>query len=179
VPLIHAIARAGIALGLPIAGVWWSLSHTRPSILFAVAVNFGLMGFAFAAALIVPRRLAPALPAAYFETFPFERGGRLYERLGVRGFQRFLRGARVHGPAPIPRLMPREGGLGRLVTDTYGPEAAHGVIFLIVLIVAADALRRGWWDTALWLMLFNVAFNAYPVCSMRYVRARIRAVRPR
>jgi len=175
VPLIRAVAGAGMALGLPVAGVWWSLSQTRPSILYAFAVNWGLMGFAFAAGLIVPLRFAPS----YYQVFPFERGGDVYERLGVRAFQRMLRRARVHGAAPFPRYRPEAGGLARLATDTYGPEAAHAVIFLIVLVVAADALRRGWWDTALWLTAFNIALNAYPVCSMRHVRARIEAARSR
>ena len=174
-PLIRAIAGAGVALGFPVAGVWWSLSHTRPSLLFAVAVNFGLMAFAFALDLVVPLRLTPA----YYAVFPFERGGLIYERLGVRGFQRFLRAVRVHGPAPFPRYMPRAGGLDRLVADTYGAETGHALIFLVIVVVAIDAATRGWWDTALWLTLFNVLLNAYPVFSMRHVRARIQSVRSR
>jgi len=173
VPLIRAAAGAGLALGLPVAGLWWGLSHARPGILFALSVNCGLMGFAFVAGLVVPLGVAPAFSSSYYSVFPFEHGGRVYERLGVRAFQRFLRRIRFHGPQPVPHYRPREGGLGRLVSDTYGPETAHGVIFLIVLVIAIDAVRRGWWETALWLTLFNVLLNAYPVFSMRHVRARI------
>lgn len=46
------------------------------------------------------------------------------------------------------------------------------MIFIVVCGVAVDAVRRGWWDTAAWLLLFNILLNAYPVMSMRHVRAR-------
>ena len=172
-PLTRAIAGAGVNLGLPVAGVWWGLEHTHPSVVFAFAVNWGLMGFAFVASLIVPLRLWPA----YYRTCAFERRGRVYERLGVRAFQAALRRSRLHGPAPFPRIVPAADRLGRLATDTYAPETAHALIFVAVLVIAADALRLGWWDTAAWLLLFNLVLNAYPVFSMRHVRARIAAVR--
>jgi hypothetical protein len=109
VPLARTIAAAVIAPGFAVAGLWWSLAHTRPSIAFAFFVNLGLMGFAFAVALVLPLRLWPA----YYCTFAFEQGGRLYDRVGVRWFQRGLRLAHVHGPSPFPRLAPSGGGLAR------------------------------------------------------------------
>jgi hypothetical protein len=30
-----------------------------------------------------------------------------------------------------------------------------------------------WWDTAAWLLLFNVLHNGYPVLSVRQLRARL------
>ena len=38
--------------------------------------------------------------------------------------------------------------------------------------VSVVFVRRGWWDTAGWLWFFNIVHNAYPVLSLRAVRAR-------
>ena len=35
------------------------------------------------------------------------------------------------------------------------------------------ALVSGWWNTAAWLLLFNVLHNGYPVLSVRQLRARL------
>ena len=52
------------------------------------------------------------------------------------------------------------------------------LIVVVVLVVTAAALRRGRWDTALLLLLFNVLMNLYPVFSMRHIRARGRSLQP-
>jgi hypothetical protein len=42
-----------------------------------------------------------------------------------------------------------------------------------VAIVAMEvALIRGWWDTGIELLIFDVLLNAYPLMSLRFVRAR-------
>ncbi len=64
---------------------------------------------------------------------------------------------------------------GRLY-QLLGVRVSQVFIFLVVAAVAADAMRKGWWDTAGWLSLFNVLLNAYPVLSLRYVRVRVERI---
>jgi len=159
---------ASLNIALPVAALAWSLTMSRRSVAFAFFLNWVLMAFAFVVWIVVPIRFA----RGYYDVHPFERGGRLYERLGVRLFQRILRASKFHGPRPFPRYTAGPGGASALAADTLNPETAHVMIFLVVCGVAVDAVRRGWWDTAAWLLLFNILLNAYPVMSMRHVRAR-------
>lgn len=163
-----SIVKAALSLALFVAALAWSLEVSRRSVAFAFFLNWALMGFAFVVWTIVPIRLG----RAYYCVHAFERDGRLYERAGVRLFQRILRASKIHGPAPFPRYARGPSGAAALAADTKNPETAHLMIFLVVCGVTVDALRRGWPDTAGWLTLFNVLFNAYPVMSMRHVRAR-------
>ncbi|HXU03235.1 MAG TPA: hypothetical protein VN903_19850, partial [Polyangia bacterium] len=52
-------------------------------------------------------------------------------------------------------------------------ETNHVIMFLIVVLVIAHALARGWWDAAAWTLVFNVLINAYPVMLQRYNRGRL------
>ena len=145
----------------------------RRSVLFAFAINWALMLFAFVAFLIVPIRFPPG----YYRVQEFERRGRLYDRLRVRQFQEILRRTKFHGPRPFPRYVNGSGALGQLDDATYGSETAHALIFLVVAGLAIDAARRDWWDTAAWLLFFDILCKAYPVLSMRHVRVRARRIR--
>jgi hypothetical protein len=166
--MIRALGMAALNIALPVAALAWSLTMTRRSALFAFALNWALMGFAFVFWLIVPVRFG----RSYYRVHVIERDGRLYERLGVRLFQRILRRTGFHGPKPFPGYAPGPDAFARLTDATHGPETAHALIFIVVAAVAVDAAARGWWDTAAWLLFFDIALNAYPVLSMRHVRAR-------
>lgn len=166
--MFRAIVVAALNIALPVAALAWGISMNRRSVVFAFAINWALMLFAFIAFLVAPIRFA----RGYYRVWRFERDGRLYERIGVRAFQTVLRRTKFHGPRPFPRYPYGPGALGQLEDATYGPETAHALIFMVVIGLAMDAARRGWWDTAAWLVLFDVLLNAYPVFSMRYVRAR-------
>ena len=43
----------------------------------------------------------------------------------------------------------------------------------MILGITLWPLISGWWNTVAWLLLFNVLHNAYPVWSLRQVRARL------
>ena len=163
-----AIVMAALHVALPLAALAWSLEISRRSVAFAFFLNWALMGFAFVVWMFLPIRLTPG----YYRIHGFEQEGRLYERFGIRVFQHIVRATKIHGPAPFPRYTAGPGGAAALAADTYNSETGHLVIFAIVCGVAVDAIRRGWWDTAGWLILFDILLNAYPVMSMRHVRAR-------
>jgi len=60
-----------------------------------------------------------------------------------------------------------------MIRATQNPEAGHLVIFVVIVGITLWALASGWWDTAAWLLLFNLLHNGYPVLSVRQVRARL------
>jgi hypothetical protein len=60
-----------------------------------------------------------------------------------------------------------------MIRATQDPEAGHLVIFVVIMGITLWALLSGWWDTAAWLLLFNLLHNGYPVLSVRQIRARL------
>jgi hypothetical protein len=47
------------------------------------------------------------------------------------------------------------------------------LIFIVLFVVSGIFVRRDWWDTAGWLLFFNIVHNVYPGLSLRSVRARV------
>lgn len=160
------ISTLVVAVGLIILATVWTLAISRRSVVFAFWINWALMGLAFMVWLMVPVRLG----RSYYRVHAFERSGLLYQRLGVRQFQRFLRRSGFVGR--WLRYRPGPGASTILVAATEGSETAHLLIFIVLAVVSAVFVGRGWWDTAGWLLLFNIVHNAYPVLSLRSVRAR-------
>jgi Glycosyl-4,4'-diaponeurosporenoate acyltransferase len=161
---LRRIVNYAVMAGFVVGATAWTLEMSRPSVLFALGINWALMGLAFAVWLTYPVRFG----RSYYRVHAFERSGRLYERLGVRLFQRFLRRSGLGWL----RYRPGPGASTNLVAATEGSETSHLLIFIVLAAVSGMFVRRGWWDTAGWLMVFNVVHNAYPVLSLRYVRAR-------
>ena len=169
--LIRTIGATVSIVGLSSAAILWSLSLTRRSAAFAFAINWALMLGAFIIWTFVPIRFG----SSYYRVQPFECSGRIYELLGVRLFQRVLRRSTQSGQTLFPRYVPGPRGGAAVIEATQGPETAHALIFLVVAVLSLDAALQRWWDTAVWLLLFNILLNAYPVISLRYLR--VRAVR--
>src|SRR5262245_65129666 len=157
-----------LLLALAVTAIAWGITLERRSVTFALLVNFAYLSVAYLLWMLLPLRF----PDGYYHVLPLERSGRLHEALGIRGFQRVLRRFRFYA---LPGHGSREPEAPvRLAAATIGPETAHAVVFVVVTVLAVDtAFRRGWWDTAAWLLAFNVLLNAYPVLSLRAVRARM------
>ena len=130
-----------VMAGFAIAATAWALEMSRRSVAFAFWINWALMGMAFATWLVVPVRFG----RAYYRVHAFERSGRLYQRLGARQFQRFLR--RVGFMNPWLRYRPGLSASTRIVEATEGPETAHLLIFVMLAVVSGFLVRRGWWDS--------------------------------
>jgi len=169
--MIGRIGHLAVMAAFTIAAMAWTLEMSRRSVAFAFFINWALMGLAFAMWLVVPARFG----RAYYRVHAFERSGRVYERLGVRWFQRFLRGSRLMNP--WHRYRPGPSASATLVAATEGSETAHLLIFIVLAAVSGVFVRWGWWDTAGWLLFFNIVHNAYPVLSLRAVRARVERLR--
>jgi hypothetical protein len=155
-----------VIAGFAIGATAWTLEMSRRSVAFAFWINWALMGLAFVTWLVAPARFG----RSYYRVHAFVRSGRLYERLGVRHFQRFLRRVGFMNPWVRYRAGPSAGATR--VAATEASVTAHMLIFIMLALVSGLFVRRGWWDTAGWLFLFYIVHNAYPVLSLRSVRAR-------
>jgi len=92
--------------------------------------------------------------------------------LGIRLFKRLIR----REPLAVFSLnfrLPKEKSvpaLRRLESDMRSAETIHVLIFLIMLLFIRYALFQGWIDALVWLLLFNILLNVYPVMLQRYNR---------
>ncbi len=135
---------------------------------FAMLVNLALTGWVVLISKLVPLRYNHA----YYRVRRVER--RLYERLGIRWFQKLLR-SRFY-QVVINRPFFFDGS--RISLDVLNAhmrmaEASHLTAFLLSALLSIFAFWKGWIDGALWLLFFNLAFNAYPVMLQRYNRDRL------
>jgi glycosyl-4,4'-diaponeurosporenoate acyltransferase len=115
------------------------------------------------------------LPAAYYALRPGERDGRRYERIGVLVAKRVLRRGPMQVFNPTLRLptVRDAQSLAKLDAAMRSAETNHVMMFLVVVLVIAHAIARGWWDAAAWTLLFNILINGYPVMLQRYNRGRL------
>lgn len=60
-----------------------------------------------------------------------------------------------------------------MLEATRDPETGHLLIFVVIAGITLWASASGWWYSVAWLLLFNILHNAYPVLSMRQIRARL------
>jgi hypothetical protein len=113
------------------------------------------------------------LPAGYYPLRHFEQGTSLYERLGIRWFQTLMR-TPVFGilNLDIPRRFRKRDFVG-LEREMRFAETSHVFAFLLVLGVLVFALAQGWWDAVVYLTVWNLLVNVYPVMLQRYNRGRL------
>jgi len=147
--------------------VGWGAYAFGRSIGFAFGINWLLMIWAVLLARVRPLRL----PAPYYVIRRFEKGGRVYDRLGVRLFQRVFR--RMLWSVNPRSLRSQPDARETMRRATYDPETGHLLIFVAILGITAWAAANRWWDAVAWQLLFNLLHNAYPVLSMRQIRARL------
>jgi hypothetical protein len=96
---IRWLTGTALTVAFAVVVVWGARAYGR-SIAFAFGVNWVLMMWAIMfASNVVPLRL----PAQYYVTRRFEKGGRVYDRLGVRWYRRALAVAFQSSPQRISR----------------------------------------------------------------------------
>lgn len=134
------------------------------------AIEFHFVGMA--CAVWVDQLLAPRLDGDRFRVS--EREVRVYRALGAVGFMHLLRA--IGWEAAM-----RKGRSFRLERSTLRDydhatrqgENAHGLLFLLTVVVAALALAAGHAAAAAWLAGTGVVFHVYPVMLQRTQRARL------
>jgi hypothetical protein len=123
------------------------------------------------------RTVQPRLPSRYHELRDFERDGRCYELLGVRGAKWLLR----RGPLAVfnPGLhVPADHSsehIAALEQRMNDAEASHAILLVATVGVVINAAARGWWLAVSLTLVFDVLMNGYPVMLQRYNRALLHA----
>src|SRR4029453_4983557 len=152
------VSAALITISFAIIVVWSARSGRTVG--FAFGVNWILAAWAISLGRVLQSRsgawgrVSVRLPASYYATRPFEKRGRIYDYLGVRWYQRLLR--RVLWSMNPALLRSQPGARQKMIRGTQDPEAGHLVIFVVIMGITLWALLSGWWDTAAWLLLFNL-----------------------
>jgi len=82
----------------------------------------------------------------------------------------------LHGLELPPKPKNREDFLIRVELSTKGAEVCHGATFVLALCVSLLCLATEWKSAAIWILVFNVALNGYPVMLQRSNRWRIQQV---
>jgi len=164
---ITAAATAGLAVS-----VWWAAgAFGPPSAAFAFAVCWLSMCWMGIAGKLFP----PRLPEGWFRLRPCEHDGRVYRWAGVGLLKALVRRGPLHLFNRHLR-MPAERTpehLARLEAGMREAEAAHAVLFVLVLPVVVHAVARGWWWAAWWTLAFDLVLNAWPVALQRANRGRL------
>ena len=150
----------------------WSLdSFGFRSPISALLVNWMVLSWTATETLLAHL----SFPSAYYDTKPFERTGQLYERIGIRLVKKLLR----RGPLRIlsPTLQfPKEktvSALRNLENEMRKAETAHALTFILMLWVVGYAAVKGWLDAVIWMLLFDVLINVYPIMLQRYNRIKL------
>jgi hypothetical protein len=131
----------------------------------------GLFALAFMKGFLhLPRFLEPVHPIEPV----------LYHWVGV-GFVKRIVATRlwpmVNGFPPPVKPVDRHEFLDRIELGTKGAEICHGATFVLAFFVALYCLVVGWISAAVWILVFNMALNGYPVMLQRSNRWRIHQVR--
>jgi hypothetical protein len=128
--------------------------------------------------------LTSALWDIYFKPRSWERSGKVYRALGVHKIKElYFYGGYMNtliGTIRGRRYRPFEGPkwLEHWFAFTFIAEIGHTIIGLVVICYSADCLVRGRVMVSLFTFCINIIFNAYPVMSQRYNRARLMRVLP-
>ncbi len=117
-----------------------------------------------------------SFPDRYYRPKEFEKSGRIYEMLGVLLLRKLLRRGPLHLSAPALEYSGRREHLPTLERETRTAESVHLLSFLSSFLLIAYAHYKGWLDLAVWLMLYNVLINIYPIMLQRYNRVRLEKV---
>lgn len=169
-------AGIGVTLGVLLFALWWAGQTGWATPDFWLGASF--LGLGWAVVLDEMLRFRVRFPNAYHRLRAFEADGRLYRRMGVHVFKRFVvngdymnRIKRAHRPAY--RLI-------RSRTDAMGweqhsrtTEAAHMMHLLLLAPALAFAMRAGRVSFAAWTLVLLIGFDLYPVLLQRYNRARV------
>ena len=143
---------------------------TIQSFSFAWVLNFMLM----ACVLTFTETLKSPLTSTYFNQKKWERGGDLYESLGINFYRKLLVWTgweRLNKKSnPIEK---NTKALLHLHYRTKQSELGHLIIFFIVLGFNILVTLKFGFIKSLWLLVLNILLNLYPMLLQRYNRPRI------
>ena len=137
---------------------------------FSFGFNFAQMFWVS----VLETQLKPALDSPYFNSFPFEKDGKLYHIFGVEWYRAILT------KSGWEKLRQKSTPIRKSLRDFEAyergsrvAEAGHLAAGIVVLIVTGYVIVAYSAKAALWLVVFNVFLNLYPVLLQRYTRPRL------
>lgn len=152
---------------------WNAIGPDNP--IYAVMITCGTFGLG----PWIGKPLERRAPGDWFRAHPVERQPLLL--LGVPAFGRLLEASRWNRMVADP--MRDFGGsrddLPDLERHLRGTMGAHGVSFLIHLLLSLAATATGHLAGALWLLLPGVILHLYPTLLQRWISLRIHPLRHR
>ena len=122
--------------------------------------------------LLKPLRLTER----YYKTGNFEKSGRIYELLGVPFFLKLVRRGPFHILAPEFEYTGKRELLPVLMEKARSAETIHIYVFITLLLLTAYAFYNGWFWSAIWILVYNIPLNVYPIMLQRYNRMRFKKV---
>jgi hypothetical protein len=155
--LIGAIVLLCVWAGSPVPS-WAVAISWSPNGLFLALFMRGL--------LRLPRVLEPVHPVEPV----------LYRWLGVGLVKRIVANEvwpMLHGFRPLPKATNREDFLERIENGMKAAEICHAATFVLTLCVAGYYVADDQGTVAVWITVFNVLLNAYPVMLQRSNRRRL------
>lgn len=151
-----------------------------PLVLFGVAVfQYGKPLLSLACLLCMSASvLVIKLPERYFRPRRFELRRRLYERLGIRRFKRWMldgeyMNAQIRRRVPGYRIIGSRASMRRFEGRTRESERGHLIWLLVTIPAIVYSGLMGWRGLALYFVLSALPINLYPIMLQRYTRARI------
>lgn len=160
-----------LIVGLTVATVSLMILYLDiTSAAFSLGVNFALM-FWFT---LFESQLKPKLNSTYFNSQPFEKQGKWYKKLGVEGYRTIL--TKIGWEKMRQQQTPIKKDLRAFQVYERASrvaEVGHLVIGGIVLIITTYVILMYSIKDALWLILFNLVLNIYPILLQRYTRPRL------
>ncbi|WP_276088297.1 hypothetical protein [Pedobacter sp. JY14-1] len=140
---------------------------------FAWALNFLLMGCVG----FFSDAQQSDFNSPYFDEKKWERGGEIYEYLGVNVFRRLL--VLVGWEKLTRKALPignDTASLSKLYVQTKKSEQNHIIIFIIVLGFNVYVALKFGFTKSVWLLVLNVLLHLYPILLQRYNRPRIKRI---
>jgi hypothetical protein len=142
------------------------------SFFFSFLINWIAMSWIALVGQVIP----VLMPSNYYRIRPFEKDGALYELIGIKWFKKLVTWKPLTVLSPTIRLIRMRASLSTLEGEMKKAEAGHLIVFFMLVIFCIYALVHFGFDAALWIMLWNVVLNGYPVLLQRYNRARLMRV---
>ena len=122
---------------------------------------------------LTPPNLRHPVLDRYFSAKPWERGGALYRQFGVLRIQTLLEMLGRRRPRGF-HVQRDEAFAERMEYETRAAEAAHGLCFFVMVVLAAFAAVVDSVGGGLWLLVTALAFQTPAVILQRYNRPRWR-----
>lgn len=147
-------------------------------IFLAWIINMFITGiFAFVGFAYPTQRL---LPASYYHIHQPSRLHKVYQFLKVEWFRKFLLATLWKDKKQRKRYFNgKKEGMDNLEEQSMKSEFGHLLPFIILLVVSVYLLAVGQTYLALFVLLWNILGNFYPILLQRKHRARLQAIKQR